>query len=192
MLKLFKRTPKIKKGFEKTKEIFRDSKGNKYYAFENDFDIPHLRTREIEKCLMRISAGLSGSEMKTIIEAMKLALNGGKKPDIARIGHLIMEMERREEMVLHPDLMLELVAYKYIREDENPIQINNSLHQEKIEQFRKDSMEGLKDFFLGAGLGAYMPFLQKSEIDWEEYWRESTIKIQALDLHLKAYLSEAG
>lgn len=189
LFRIFK-SKKVKSGFEKMVHVFTDSKGKRYFAYENDFDIPHLRVREIEICLMRISAGLSGSEIKLFIEAMKKALNGGKKPDNAMIGHLVMEMERREEMIMHPDLMLDLVAYKYVREDENPIKVNGSIHQEKVDQFRKDSMEGLKDFFLGAGLGEYMPYLKKSDLDWKEFWNGSKIKSLALTMRLKTYTSE--
>lgn len=189
--KLFKRNSERKTGFENMKEVFTDSAGRRYYTPDNDFDLPHARTREIELAIMRISAGLSGSELKLILTAMKKALNGGKKPDTAMIGHLIIEMERREDMVLHPDLLLDLVAYKYIREDEPVTIISKSIHQEKVEQFKKDSREGLRDFFLGAGLSEYVPYLTKLEGEWDEYWKDSEIKIAALNQHLQAYISEA-
>lgn len=176
-----------KSGFEKMKKVFVDSDGRQYFTPENDFDIPHERTKEIEKKLMRIASGLSDGELNKFFDAMEKALGNGKKPDIAQIGFLIKEMRLRQEILLHPDLMFDMVALKYIREDEDPCIVNVDIHKEKIEQFKKDSKDGLYDFFYGAGLSTYIPYLTKLESEWEEYWRESEIKIKAMNQHLQAY-----
>lgn len=181
-----------KSGFEKMKKAFVGSNSKIYWIHENDFDIPVERIRAIEMCVRKIMAGLSGDEQKNIREAMKKALGDGKKPNIAMIGHLIIEMERREEMLLHPDLMFDLVAYKYVREDEDPVIIDKDIHRQKIEQFRKDSRDGLYDFFYTAGLAAYIPYLTKLESEFSEYWRESEIKIKVMNEHLTQYLSEGS
>jgi hypothetical protein len=178
-----------KSGFEKMLKVFIDSNGKAYYTTQNDFDTPLERVRGIERCVREISAGLSGDENKKIREAMKKALGDGKKPNIAMIGHLLIEMERREEMLLHPDAMFELLAYKYVREDEDPAVVDKDIHQAKITQFRKDSKDGLYDFFYRMGLSAYIPYLTKSESEWNEYYRESEAKIRAMGIHLNEYLS---
>jgi hypothetical protein len=131
-------------------------------------------------------------EQKKIREAMKKALGDGKKPNMAMIGHLIIEMDKREEMLLHPDSMFDLLAHRFVRSDEDPAIIDNKIHKEKIEQFRKDSMGGLYDFFYRMGLSAYMPYLTKLESEWSEYYRQSEIKITALNKQLNEYLSEAS
>jgi hypothetical protein len=178
-----------KSGFEKMLKVFIDSNGKAYYTTQNDFDTPLERTRGIERCVREIGAGLSNDEQKKIREAMKKALGDGKKPNIAMIGHLIIEMERREEMLLHPDAMFDLLAYKYVREDEDPSVVDKDIHQTKIKQFKKDSKDGLYDFFYKMGLSAYIPYLTKSENEWNEYYRESEAKIKALGIHLNEYLS---
>jgi hypothetical protein len=177
-----------KKGFEKMAKRFVDSNGKIYYSPENDFDTPLERIKAIEICVRQLSAGISDSEMKKIREAMKKALNEGRKPDLARIGHLVIEMEKREEMVLHPDVMFDLVANKCIREDEDPFIIDKKIHQEKIAQFKKDSVDGLYDFFYRASLAQYIPYLTKLESEWEGYWKESEIRIKALDKQLNDYI----
>jgi hypothetical protein len=181
-----------KSGFEKMKKVFVDSNSREYYLPENDFDTHLERIRGIERCVREISAGLSNDEQKKIREAMKKALGDGKKPNMAMIGHLIIEMDKREEMLLHPDVMFDLMAYRYVRSDEDPAVIDNKIHKEKIEQFRKDSMGGLYDFFYRMGLSAYMPYLTKLESEWSEYYRQSEIKITALNKQLNEYLSEAS
>jgi hypothetical protein len=136
-----------KSGFEKMVKVFVDSNGKAHYTTINDFDTTLERIRGIERCIREITAGLSLDEYKKIRDAMKKALGDGKKPNIAMIGHLIIEMERREEMLLHPDAMFDLLAYKYVREDEDPAVVDQTIHKQKIEQFRKDSKDGLYDFF---------------------------------------------
>jgi hypothetical protein len=177
-----------KKGFEKMVKRFVDSEGRIYYSPENDFDTPLDRIKAIEICVRQIAAGLSDSEMKTIREAMKKALGEGKKPNIPMIGHLLIEMERREDMVLHPEVLFDLVANKYIREDEDPFIIDKKIHQEKIVQFKKDSVEGLYDFFYRASLAQYIPYLTKLESEWDEYWTESEVKVKALNKQMSDYL----
>jgi hypothetical protein len=176
-------------GFEKMVKAFVDSNTKIHYVATNDFDTPLERVRGIERCVREISAGLSNDEAKKIREAMKKAIGEGKKPNIPMIGHLIIEWERREEMLLHPDAMFELLAYKYIREDEDPSVVDKTIHEQKIKQFRKDSKDGLYDFFYKMGLSAYIPYLTKSENEWNEYYRESEAKIKALGIHLNEYLS---
>ncbi len=167
---------------------FVDSNGKIYYSPENDFDTPLDRIKAIEICVRQIAAGLSDNEMKKIREAMKKALGEGKKPNIPMIGHLLIEMERREDMVLHPEVLFDLVANKYIREDEDPFIIDKKIHQEKIEQFKKDSVEGLYDFFYRASLAQYIPYLTKLESEWSEYWKESEVKVIALNKQLNDYI----
>jgi hypothetical protein len=178
-----------KSGFEKMIKVFVDSSGKDYYTTQNDFDTPLERIRGVERCVRQISAGLSGEEDDKIIQAMERALGDGKKPNMAMIGHLIIEKKRRKEMLLHPDAMFDLLAYKYVRADEDPSVIDKTIHAQKIEQFRKDSRDGLYDFFYKMGLSAYIPYLTKLESDWNEYYRESEAKIKAMNIHLSDYIS---
>lgn len=179
-----------KSGFENMQKVFIDSNGKQYYSVVNDFDMPNERTKAIEKGVMRLKAGLSGEEDKKIKEAMRTALNNGKKPDIAMIGFCLTEMDKREELLLHPDVMMDIIANRYIREDEDPFIIDLEIHKEKVKQFWLDGKGGLYDFFYKAGLSRYIPYLEKLESDWDEYMLNSTIKIQALENVLVAYTTE--
>lgn len=189
LLKIYYSEQSKKKGFQNMQPSFVDSNSKRYFVPINDFDIPILRTKAIETSILALSRGLSVDELKRFIEAMKKAVGEGKKPDVAMIGHLIIEMEKREDMLLHPDLMFDLVAYRYIREDEDPAIIDKEIHAQKVEQFKKDSTEGLYDFFYAAGLAQYIPYLTKLESEWNAYWQESTVKIKAMNKHLETYIS---
>ena len=168
-------------------KVFVDSNGKVHYVPRNDFDMPHERTKALEKSIMRLKAGLSEDDMDLILDAMEKALNSGKKSELAVIGHCIIEIRKRKELLLHPDLLFDIAALRYIREDEDPSIIDIEKHKQKIEQFKKDSQGGLYDFFYKTGLTTFIPYLQKLEPDWEEYMTMSKIKIQALQTHLKAY-----
>lgn len=179
-----------KSGFENMEKVFIDSNGKAYYRPINDFDLPHERTKELEKKIMRLKAGLSEEEMDLILDAMEKALNSGKKSELAVIGHCIIEIRKRKEILIHPDMMMDIAALRYIREDEDPSKIDAGIHKDKIAQFKKDSSGGLYDFFYKAGFSQIIPYLSKLEKDWNEYMMESEIKIKALNQHLQAYITK--
>lgn len=190
LLKIYYSEQSKKKGFENMASAFVDSNGRKYYKGINDFDIPILRNKAIHYCLLALLRGLSEEEIDKILDKMEAALGEGKKPKIPEIGHLIIEMRRRKEMYLHPDIMFDMVAYLYIREDEDPAVIDKEIHKEKIAQFRKDSTGGLYDFFYAAGLSLYIPYLTKLESEWDAYWEDSTVKVKAMNRFLELSTTE--
>jgi hypothetical protein len=189
-LKLYFLDQSKRKGFEVMKKVFVDSNGKSYYTPVNDMDLPIQRTRDLETKLMRLRAGLSDENLDLFFTAMEKALGQGKKPDVAMIGHLIIEMRKRKELLLHPDLMFDIVALRYIREDEDPSIVDLEIHKQKVTQFIQDSKAGLYDFFYQSGLATYIPYLTKLESEWEEYWEESKMKIEAMNRHLKDYITE--
>ena len=179
-------------GFDKCEFVFVDSNGKRYYRFMNDFDIPVVRVGMIELKLKELSMGLDGSEVDLIAEAMEVAINrkdkrGMMSPDLGMIGHLTKELKNRKETLVHPDLLMSMVSYLYIREDENAALIDETLHADKIEQFTKDSAGGLAGFFLNAGLSKYLPYLNKLESDLTPTLKLSEAKVTALRNELTKY-----
>jgi hypothetical protein len=180
-------------GFEKCEFAFVDSNGKRYYRFMNDLDIPVARVGMMELKLKEISMGLDGAEIDLIVEAMETAINkkdkrGLMSPDIGMIGHLIKEIKNRKQTLIHPELLMSMVSYMYIREDENAALIDETLHEEKIAQFTKDGSGGLSDFFLNCGLIKYLPYLKPLESDLTPILRLSEAKIQAMRDELKRYI----
>lgn len=178
------------KGFESMQKAFVDSEGAVYYRYHKDLDMPIKRFKEVQKMLMLIKAGLSEDTLTLIISNMKEAINGGKKPDIVRIGFLVTEMDLRKGVFVDPDMLFSCAALMYIREDEDPKEIDPIKHKSKIEQLKKDSQGGLYDFFYSAGLTAYIPFLGTTEKEFEEYLEESGLKLKALKMYLEKYSIE--
>ena len=147
--------------FDLLEAKFVDSNGKKYFKYKDDFDIPILRKGKLEQLLQELRSGISGDELGMFLDAMDKSLNKGQA-DVAKIGFIITEMRDRKELLLHPDILFEMVTVLYIREDENPALIDEEIHVEKYNQFKKDSQGGLYDFFYGAGLKRYIPYLKKN------------------------------
>lgn len=189
VLKVYHSKQSFKKGFDKMKKSFVDSNGKTYYTPENDFDISVRRSKEIHKRLVRVNSGLSDEEINNFVEAIKKACNNGKNPDIARIFFLVGEMEVRKDIWIHEDLWFDILALRFIREDEDPAVVDMKIHREKVEQFKKDSEGGLYDFFYSMGLMIYIPYLEKLESDFDIYIDKSRAKIQAHKKMLEIYLT---
>ena len=165
--------------FDRLEYIFIDSNGFRYYKFTKDDDIPILRKGRLEQYLKELQLGLSSDNLESILSYMEKALDGGNKPSIAKIGHAIEEIRNRRQILLHPEIMFNMVASLYIREDENPARVDEEIHEDKVNQFKKDSAGGLYDFFYSAGLNAYIPYLEKLKDGWTEFYKEQYAKIEA-------------
>ena len=190
ILKIYFSEQSTSAGFENMKVQFVDSEGRRYFSPEKDLDLPHVRTQEIQRRLMGVKFGLDDSYVEDFITAVKAALNNGKRPDVAVIGHLINELEARSKRWLHPDVMFDMVAFKYIREDEDPAIIDKNIHAQKVEQFRKDSMGGLYDFFYKARLTDVLPFLKSLESEFPEFFQESIVQLKAKETQIKSIISK--
>jgi hypothetical protein len=173
-----------KVGFEKLAFVFTDSNGKDYYRYTNDLEI------------LEIESGLSGNELERIINAIDAAINekdkkGMMSPNIGKIGFLIQEIKNRKEILIHPELLFEAVAILYIREDEDPAIVDREILKEKIEQLKKDSVEGLYDFFYTSGLSTYIPFLEKSPEEWMGYYEEGKAKLEGMKKFLSTLEQES-
>jgi hypothetical protein len=176
-----------KNGFENMESHFVDSKGMKYYRYKDDFNIPILRFQEIQKRLQLFSSGLSDKSILMLCEAMKKALNKGNKPDIAEIGFLIKEIEKRANIYIDTDLLMDTACLMYIREDENPAVIDWIKHDEKVKQLTSDSKGGLYDFFYLTGLMQYLPFVGTTQEEFNEFYQKSEVKMKALKIYLQNF-----
>lgn len=187
VLKVYFNSQSKKSGFENMEKAFVDSNGKIYYQPKSDFDYPLKRSKEIHKRLVRINSGLSDDELNRFLDACEVALNGGRNPKIADIAFLIGEMKARQEIWIHEDLWFDLIALKYIREDENPAIFDMEIHKQKVVQLQKDSEGGLWDFFCRVGLITFIPYLAKLENGFDVYIDQSRAKIQAHRKMLERY-----
>jgi hypothetical protein len=121
---------------------------------------------------------------------LNASVSGAAVKNLAQIGFLVGEMRKRKEMLIHPDVMMELAGAVLIREDQNPGEWNAEFEQKKVEAFKK-AYQGkeLYDFFVLAGLSQYFPNMEYLEEDWTIFWEMATSRLEAMQELLKSELS---
>ena len=157
--------------------------GHTYYKFTNSGDIPLQRLERIQVDIIMLENRLSKPELDTLIEIAQQSLNDAfvafkQENKMNKIQHAIWAMEeiksRKETLMFHPDILMDMAALNLIRDDENPFIINEDLHKEKVELFKTKG--GELPFFLEAALNHYMPNSKELIQQLVELW-ESHKKI---------------
>lgn len=132
-----------------------DKNGLRYYQYIDELDMPLMRKGEIDKCNMELRFG---SDYEDVFDALKDALcasdrKGNMQPDLQTASYLTQELIDRRELLVLPDIMMEIASHALIREDENPAIVDREILQEKIEVFKKEIQGGgLHGFFQSSGL----------------------------------------
>lgn len=165
------------KGFESLEFCFKDEQGRSYYQFAADFDVFIMRKGYWEERLIEMDAGLSSKELNAIFEACMQALNE-KKPDYALVAHLIYEMKNRHEWLVHHEIMYDLLAACYIREDEDPRVIDGEVHRDKVRYFM--NTPSLSFFFENRTFNELLPFLKNTEDSLQTLLKRSEMESMAL------------
>jgi len=181
-------------GFDKLEFALLDSNGLRYGKFPNEMDIPVLRKGQIARLEQELYSRLNDHELGEFLDAMLAALHeedgkGNLKPNLGLIGKYLLEMRDRKKLLLHPELMFEIVAASYIREDENPAEFDLEIQEQKVKQFKADSKTGLYDFFYSSGIKELLPFLDISQERFDEFWEMSQSEIKAQASWRKSHLS---
>lgn len=149
-----------------------------YYKFKSSDLIPTFRYGMITDWLIQNGKKLTKDEQAMLIEGLfkysdKMVNTYNEKKRVENLNSIhwcAKELyARNEDLMFHPEIMLELVAYSIIREDENPAQINEVIHKEKLEVFKKEG--GVIPFYLQVGLGQLYP-------NWKGSTRESKLLLE--------------
>ena len=199
MIKLIARIPSIRKamlryafeqkskpsGFEMLQFVFRDEDGRGWYTWANDFDLYLKRKAEIDGLLVQLSAQLSKQEVTDIVAAMETALNRDGSPDLAMVAHLVIEMKKRADMYVHDEIMYDLLAIHYIREDERPEVVDWEIQRQKVQYLRTSG--NMAFFFENKRLIELLPWLQGTEKHLAELLTDTKVEIQALRKQVENY-----
>lgn len=168
---------------------FHDSNGKLYYKYPDYKNIPVKRLEQITKMQEVIKEGMKrgkGTYLADWIETGKLTIEKSKSPK-ADFAKLLYALEERSRL-FDENLLLELLSLNYIREDENPNEFSESLHNDKITQITKDlkgKAGGLYDFFQQAGFKEFLPSGVGTGIDYEAFTKSSQLKIQQMTQELQ-------
>lgn len=144
--------------FSKMKPVFIDSNGMRYFEFIDLDDMPIPRFDEMQITLQELGNRISNSDLDQFVDVCQSIINQEKgKNKISDISAMLSALKSRRQVLYDPYLMFKMCACLYIREDQDPSVWDEDLEKNKIEQFKKDSREGLYDFFYKAGLANYLP-----------------------------------
>jgi hypothetical protein len=122
--------------------------------------------------LERLSSGLSGNEMESILNEMEKALSAGlgNPKNAALMATYIHIIRERQDTVIHRDLLLNIAATWVLRDDEDPYIINPDIHKEKLDVFEAMCKEGSHDFFTQLGIEPLTPLMSMSAEDFQTLW----------------------
>lgn len=121
-----KRKAKLSKG--KLQFAFKDGYGRKWYTFRDAEDMPLSRLAGQQTSLQYLASGLSGQMFKDAMETLTECL---AKDDKVNAGVIVHDLKELPKTVLNLDTMISIIAYNYVREDEDMNAVNTSIHQEK-------------------------------------------------------------
>lgn len=166
--------------------------GHRFYTYENLFDMPIERLGRAQDFVLQLQRMVSDDELNAFIESMEKALfestNADKIKGLSKIGFLLGEIKERKKILIHPEIMMELVGTMLIREDQDPGDWNDEFEQKKVEMFRKNYKgKGLYDFFVSGGLKLFFPNLDSFETDWEDYLKMSQARLKHLNEIMESY-----
>lgn len=169
---------------------YTDLNGVSYFGFGKDMSLPVDRLGKLYSYMELLMKGLTIAEDKAIDEAISQALETGltnpKEKAAAKIGSLLIEREKRRKLVLHTELLYNILAVQWIREDEDPSIFSNEIQMQKVEQFMKEvESRGAYPFFQVPELKQLNSFLKMSKEEWEQYWSESIVQQKVLTEALK-------
>lgn len=185
-IKWFKKKPRLAKhpDFSKMEYKFTDSQGRRYYSYLNDYDIPIVRFGQFKRYLKELANGMDRDEVDLFIAAMKVAVNK-TPPAMDKVGFILNEMELRNEMLLCEEVMFNMVAALYIREDQHPGKWDEETEQVKAQYLKIEAQGKLYDFFDTASLGKYIPYLKEFKGKLEKFLEQTNIKRKATMTFLK-------
>lgn len=178
------------KNYRENLEVaFYDSNRVVYYRYSDYKKMPVKRLEHITKMQEAVKEGMKrgkGTYLAEWIETGKLTIEKSKSPK-ADFAKLLYALEDRSKL-FDEDLLIELACLTYIREDENPNEFSEALHQEKITQIKKDLKSkagGLYDFFQQAGLKDFLPSDVGMASDYEQFTALMNTKIEKMNSELR-------
>ncbi len=176
---------------------YTDLNGMNYSGFTSDMSLPVDRLGRLCGFMEVLMKGMTVQEDeaidKAIIDALESGLKNPKEKAAAKIGALIMEREKRRKMVIHTELLYNILAVQWVREDEDPATFNNEIHMAKVIQFQKEvDHRGSYPFFQVPELRQLNSFLKMSMDEWNLFWEESLIQQKVLQEALKTIYSSGS
>lgn len=164
-------------------KVFTDSKGNEYFVFKSDSDIPILRKLAITEAYINLVNGFTNAEVNkgllSIHGAINEQINGKMTPNIAKVSTVCTQLLGRSGRILTHELLYALAAHYFVRGDEDHSTVSDEIKKEKIEILKTEFSEGVKDWFFAQSLNKMYPFLTDENEFFLAVLEESRIHVEA-------------
>ena len=120
----------IKESKDKLQACFTDEYGRIWRTFRSADDVPLSRLAAIHTHLQYMAAGVSGKQQADALDAIDSAFAMGSFAVAGAVVHELRELPKKTANIY---ALTNIVAAHYVREDEEPLEFNDAVHQEKCD-----------------------------------------------------------
>ena len=171
--------------------------GHDYYKYKTAENVHIRRFEQSSANLLLLSARLNHDELKKLAEigkaSLEKAMNSVQQSNriegVSTALWVFEELElRRNTLMFHPDIMVELLALNIIRDDEDPKEIDETIHNEKLLMFKTKGPE--IPFFVEASLKEYLPNWKEILLSISKSWEMHKTQVSKAKEAYGAILTE--
>lgn len=162
----------------------------KFYRFKEEYRHPIGRYKYVYKRFKEADMRMSMEALRLYINQMKECLEGGPKKTNVSLGNafrIIYNMETWLTIPFEPEAVRRLAEVVYFTDDEDLSTFDEAEGRRKNDLWRKN---GTHDFFLTRPIGELLNLSNSSITSLEEYFKEVTPIMEALNLDLYPKSSE--
>lgn len=153
------------------KEIFTDSRGVKWFEYDNPLTMPAKRAIAAEVATRFASMNLTKDVLKQLIEQMKQKANSG---NIVELFSILSEIEFRLDFLGEEQTLIELAACYFVEDGENETEFNEVTRKKKVELFKTNP--DLFNFFVQRAFEHTINFSTISDADILDYLNRNALQ----------------
>jgi hypothetical protein len=191
---------KKRQAFKASKLVyaFTDLNGHDYYRFENQDLLSMERLAELKKYFTWILRGLTNDELNALIaeanQGIIMALQSidDKKLVSKYLANVIShhaEIQMRSEKISNCELYYNLLAVQYIRHDEDPLTVSETIQREKVIAFKSGAAKPNSFFFAMPEFQKLCKLLSITANEWTEF-QELSLRVQQRNQSVNSMLKE--
>lgn len=175
--------------------VMTDDQGRGYYEFPDGMALPMVRFVKEKEFFEWMNSGLDAETLTELCDAAKgyltdamekPATSSARGKDIAKVYTILEEIGNRKERIIPFDLVINTLCALIVREDEDPFEWNERIHQEKCQYFANHYIS-YDFFFQFSHFRKLSRFLVDSKENWTRYLAQVKVQIKNLQESLKIY-----
>ena len=165
---------------------FQDDKGRWYYSFKDPQDVPITRLSEAQTTMQFLAAGLSPDLFTKAMDTLTVCL---AKADMLKAGAVVADLTDLNKKIVNLDAVVNIIAVNYVREDEDVVKVNPTIHAEKCDFLKSETEEGR--FFFRLPMFATLLTAHPNSVEQStQLWRDYETVLKNLTNRLEHYRSE--